>query len=33
LVAVKSQNLARLLMTEQKFVPAQKASPGEWKRW
>ena len=32
-VAVKSQNLASLLVAEQKLVPAQKASPGEWKRW
>jgi MFS family permease len=32
-VAVKSQNLASLLVAEQKLVPAQKTSPGEWKRW
>ena len=28
-----SQNLASLLVAEQKLVPAQKTSPGEWKRW
>jgi MFS family permease len=32
-VGVHSQNLASLLVAEQKLVPAQKASPGEWKRW
>jgi MFS family permease len=32
-VAKYSQNLAGLLVAEQKLVPAQKASPGEWKRW
>ena len=32
-VAVKSQNLGSLLVAEQKLVPAQKTSPGEWKRW
>ena len=28
-----SPNLAALLVAEQKLVPAQKTSPGEWKRW
>jgi hypothetical protein len=32
-VGVHSQNLASLLVAEQKLVPAQKASAGEWKRW
>jgi MFS family permease len=32
-VAKYSPNLANLLMAEQKLVPAQKTSPGEWKRW
>jgi MFS family permease len=32
-VGVHSQNLATLLVAEQKLVPAQKTSPGEWKRW
>jgi MFS family permease len=32
-VGVHSQDLANLLVAEQKLVPAQKASPGEWKRW
>jgi MFS family permease len=32
-VGVHSQNLANLLVAEQKLVPAQKSSPGEWKRW
>jgi hypothetical protein len=32
-VGVHSQNLASLLVAEQKLVPAQKASPNEWKRW
>jgi hypothetical protein len=32
-VGVHSQNLASLLVAEQKLLPAQKASPGEWKRW
>ena len=32
-VAKYSQNLANLLVAEQKLVPAQKTSPGEWKRW
>jgi hypothetical protein len=32
-VGVHSQNLASLLVAEQKLVPAQKSSPGEWKRW
>ena len=32
-VGVHSQNLASLLVAEQKLVPAQKASPGEWQRW
>jgi len=30
---VHSQDLASLLVAEQKLVPAQKASPDEWKRW
>ena len=32
-VGTHSQDLARLLIAEQKLVPAQKTSPGEWKRW
>jgi hypothetical protein len=32
-VGVHSQNLATLLVAEQKLLPAQKTSPGEWKRW
>ncbi|HVT41915.1 MAG TPA: MFS transporter [Acidimicrobiales bacterium] len=32
-VGVHSQDLANLLVAEQKLVPAQKSSPGEWKRW
>jgi hypothetical protein len=32
-VGVHSQNLASLLVAEQKLLPAQKTSPGEWKRW
>jgi hypothetical protein len=32
-VGVHSSNLAGLLVAEQKLVPAQKASPGEWQRW
>ncbi|HXY28547.1 MAG TPA: MFS transporter [Acidimicrobiales bacterium] len=32
-VAVKSPDLANLLVAEQKLVPAQKTSPNEWKRW
>ena len=32
-VGVHSQNLASLLVAEQKLVPAQKTSPGEWQRW
>jgi len=32
-VAKYSPNLASLLVAEQKLVPAQKSSPGEWKRW
>ncbi len=32
-VAKYSPNLANLLRAEQKLVPAQKTSPGEWKRW
>jgi hypothetical protein len=32
-VGVHSENLASLLVAEQKLVPAQKTSPGEWKRW
>ncbi|HVA07523.1 MAG TPA: MFS transporter [Acidimicrobiales bacterium] len=32
-VGVHSTDLANLLVAEQKLVPAQKASPSEWKRW
>jgi MFS family permease len=32
-VGVHSQNLANLLVAENKLVPAQNASPNEWKRW
>ena len=32
-VGIHSQNLANLLLAEKKLVPAQKASPSEWKRW
>ena len=32
-VAKYSPNLASLLVSEQKLVPAQHTSPGEWKRW
>jgi MFS family permease len=32
-VGVHSQNLGSLLLAEKKLVPAQKASPDEWKRW
>jgi len=32
-VGTHSQNLASLLQAEKKLVPAQKASPNEWKRW
>ena len=32
-VAKYSPNLAKLLMAEQKLIPAQKTAPGEWKRW
>ncbi len=32
-VSVHSKNLADLLLAEKKLIPAQKASPGEWKRW
>jgi hypothetical protein len=32
-VGVHSQNLASLLVAEQKLIPAQKTAPGEWKRW
>jgi hypothetical protein len=32
-VAKYSPNLANLLVAEQKLIPAQKTSPGEWKRW
>ena len=32
-VGVHSQDLASLLVAEQKLVPAQKTSPGEWQRW
>ena len=32
-VAKYSPSLAGLLVSEQKLIPAQKSSPGEWKRW
>ena len=32
-VAKYSPNLARLLVAEEKLVPAQKTAPGEWQRW
>ena len=32
-VAKYSPALANLLVSEQKLIPAQKTSPGEWKRW
>ena len=32
-VGTHSQDLAGLLVAEKKLVPAQKASPNEWKRW
>jgi sugar phosphate permease len=32
-VGVHSADLARLLFAEQKLLPAQRNSPGEWKRW
>jgi MFS family permease len=32
-VAKYSPSLANLLVAEQKLIPAQKTSPGEWKRW
>ena len=32
-VAKYSPNLASLLVAEQKLLPAQKTSPGEWQRW
>jgi len=32
-VGAHSQNLADLLLAEQRLVPAQAASPNEWKRW
>jgi hypothetical protein len=32
-VGVHSQNLANLLVAAEKLIPAQKSSPGEWKRW
>jgi hypothetical protein len=32
-VAKYSLSLANLLVSEQKLIPAQKTSPGEWKRW
>ena len=32
-VGLHSKNLANLLLAEKKLVPAQKASPSEWKRW
>ncbi|HSZ36167.1 MAG TPA: MFS transporter [Acidimicrobiales bacterium] len=32
-VAKYSPALASLLVAEQKLIPAQKTSPGEWKRW
>ncbi|MGH9045258.1 MAG: MFS transporter [Acidimicrobiales bacterium] len=33
LVGAHSPDLARLLMAEKRLVPAQAASPQEWKRW
>ena len=32
-VAKYSPNLANLLLSEAKLIPAQHSSPGEWKRW
>jgi MFS family permease len=32
-VGVHSQNLEQLLLAEKRLVPAEKASPNEWKRW
>jgi MFS family permease len=32
-VGVHSPNLASLLLAEKQLVPAQKAAPGEWRRW
>ncbi len=32
-VAKYSPNLAKLLLAEEKLIPSQKSSPGEWKRW
>jgi MFS family permease len=32
-VAKYSPNLSNLLYAEAKLIPAQKSSPGEWKRW
>ena len=32
-VAKYSPDLANLLVSEKKLIPAQKTSPGEWKRW
>jgi len=32
-VATHSKDLGNLLLAEKKLVPAQKASPNEWKRW
>jgi hypothetical protein len=32
-VGAHSQNLASLLVAEQKLLPAQKTSPAEWRRW
>src|ERR1017187_4445528 len=32
-VGAHSQNLASLLVAEKELVPAQKASPDQWKRW
>lgn len=32
-VGIHSQDLAGLLVAEKKLVPAQKASPNQWKRW
>jgi hypothetical protein len=32
-VAKYSPNLAALLVAAEKLAPAQKSSPGEWKRW
>ncbi|MGO9029094.1 MAG: MFS transporter [Acidimicrobiales bacterium] len=32
-VGIHSQDLAGLLLAEKQLVPAQKASPNQWKRW